>query len=76
MMTANGKMHFASIDEGLNAGAANLYKNYISKGKTDIKEIAAKYSPVGASNDPNGLNKNWVGGVSARINSLNQGVNA
>ena len=36
---------------------------YFEKGLNTIEEIGAKYCPVGAANDPNGLNKYWVGGV-------------
>lgn len=74
MMNSCGKMHFASIEDGLNAAASNLNRNYISKGITSISAIAAKYAPVGASNDPTNLNANWTGGVSKRIGMLNNGV--
>jgi len=35
------------------------YKNY----KTYLEFLASRYCPVGAKNDPNGLNKNWIKNV-------------
>jgi len=53
------------------AAAANLrtarYDHNLKsqRGRPDIAAIGAVWAPVGASNDPNGLNKNWVANVSA-----------
>jgi D-alanyl-D-alanine carboxypeptidase/Mannosyl-glycoprotein endo-beta-N-acetylglucosaminidase len=55
---------FASLDEGIDAMAANLKEKYIDQGLTTIEQIQKKYAPVGATNDPRGLNKDWVSGVS------------
>lgn len=33
--------------------------------------LAARYAPVGASNDPTNLNVNWLGNVSTFYNSIN-----
>jgi hypothetical protein len=70
MMGKNGLMSFDSIDSGIEAMIRNLSKNYISQGLTTIDQIARKYAPVGAANDPNGLNKNWVNGVTKIYNQL------
>ena len=51
---------FSSIEEGIDAVAKNLKKNYIDQGLTTPAQIGPKYCPVGAANDPNGLNKNWI----------------
>lgn len=64
MMGKNGLMTFSSIEEGIDKMASNLKRNYIDKGLTTIQQIQKKYAPVGASNDPTGLNNNWVSGVS------------
>lgn len=40
--------------------AGTIKKKY----KGDLKDFASKWAPVGASNDPGGLNKNWVKNVS------------
>ena len=39
-------------------------------GARTIAEIAVHWAPVGAANDPSGLNPNWVGGVSAAYAAL------
>ena len=39
-------------------------------GASTIAEIAVHWAPVGAANDPSGLNANWVGGVSAAYAAL------
>ncbi|MGH0758439.1 peptidoglycan DD-metalloendopeptidase family protein [Bacillus cereus] len=54
-----GFMKFATLDEGINAMARNLYKNYIGMGITTIEAIGAKYAPPGAANDPHGTNGLW-----------------
>lgn len=40
------------------------------KNADTIPEIAAKYAPIGASNDPRGLNKHWVESVSKYYQEL------
>lgn len=42
-------------------GTSPLYKD-VRKAAT-IQALSQKYAPVGAGNDPRGLNKNWNGGV-------------
>lgn len=59
---------YNSFEEGLNA-FVNLLKNrYFGKGLNTIEEIGSVYCPVGAKNDPNGLNKNWVPRVTQYYN--------
>ena len=55
-----GDSTYDTIEEGLHAGAKNLYEGYIKKGLDTPKKIGPKYAPVGASNDPDNLNANWV----------------
>ena len=43
---------------------------YIPEGRTAIPEIGAKWAPIGASNDPGGLNDNWTAGVGAYYAAL------
>lgn len=40
--------------------AGTIKKRY----KGDLNEFASRWAPVGADNDPTGLNKNWVKNVS------------
>jgi hypothetical protein len=57
----NGKfLNFRSIDESIFYMARLLKNEYIQKGLVNIELIGSKYCPVGASNDPAGLNENWV----------------
>lgn len=55
---------YSNIESGIDSMAKNLKKNYLDKGLTSVSQVQAKYSPVGAANDPRGLNKYWAGGVS------------
>lgn len=64
------KMKFSSIPEGIYAMARNLKNNYIDQGLNSIASIQQKYAPVGADNDPYGLNSDWINGVSNFYRSL------
>ncbi|HDU1352930.1 TPA: glucosaminidase domain-containing protein [Staphylococcus pseudintermedius] len=55
-----GESTYDTIEEGLTAGAKNLYEGYIKKGLDTPKKIGPKYAPVGAANDPDNLNANWI----------------
>ncbi|MDD3238390.1 MAG: glucosaminidase domain-containing protein, partial [Candidatus Gastranaerophilales bacterium] len=61
---------FSSLEDGLNAMASNLKKNYIDQGLTTPETIGPKYCPVGAANDPTGLNSNWIPGVKKLYNEF------
>lgn len=61
---------FDSLEQGLDAMARNLRRNYLNEGRTTISAIGPKYAPVGAANDPRGLNGGWVAGVSRFYNQL------
>lgn len=56
--------HFSSLNEGIRFTFKNIKNEYINKGLKTIAEIGSKYCPIGAANDPNGLNKFWVPNVS------------
>lgn len=60
--------NYDTYENGLTDFVNILKKYYFDLGLNTIEQIGAKYCPVGAKNDPNGLNKNWVGGVSAFYN--------
>jgi hypothetical protein len=64
---------FASLDEGIDAMAKNLKEKYIDQGLTTIEAIQTKYAPVGAANDPRGLNKDWVPGVTSFYKQITGG---
>jgi hypothetical protein len=63
MMGKNGLKSYDSVEESIFDMARNLRNNYLDQGKTTIAQIGAKYAPVGADNDPTGLNNHWVKGV-------------
>ena len=63
MMSSSGLRTYTTITEGIRAGISNLSRNYIYQGRKTIDAIQKKYAPVGAANDPTGLNKNWQNGV-------------
>jgi hypothetical protein len=63
MMGKNGLKSYASVEESIFDMARNLRNNYLDEGKLTLSQIGAKYAPVGAANDPTGLNNHWVKGV-------------
>lgn len=56
---------FATEADAIARAASTLASTYIPEGRTAIPEIGAKWAPIGASNDPGGLNDNWTAGVGA-----------
>ena len=63
---------YETYEEGLDDFIRVLKTYYFDEGLETIAEIGAKYCPVGAENDPNGLNKYWVSGVSEFYESYTQ----
>lgn len=59
-----GPVRMSSVSASINKMAAGLAnpKGYY-RGKTTIGGVANIYAPVGAANDPNGLNGHWAKGV-------------
>lgn len=51
---------FASWEENIATVAAGLKKGYLDEGLVTLPQIQQKYCPVGAANDPTGLNSNWL----------------
>ena len=70
MMGKYGLKSYSSIEESIMDMARNLSKNYLGMGLTSISKIAGKYAPIGADNDPTGLNNHWVNGVSKYLGQL------
>lgn len=60
---------YESNDKGLQAFVNLLKNNYFGKGLDTIEEIGAKYCPIGASNDPTGVNQHWVPKVTQYYNN-------
>jgi hypothetical protein len=70
MMGKNGLKSYDSIEESIFDMARNLRENYLNEGKTTIAAIGNKYAPVGAANDPTGLNNHWVKGVQSYLDKM------
>lgn len=51
---------FSSWEENIATVAAGLKKGYLDEGLVTLAQIQQKYCPVGAANDPSGLNSNWL----------------
>lgn len=65
-----GPRAFSSVEESIDYAARLLRKHYLDQGLTTIDAIGGKYAPAGAGNDPRGLNKHWVNGVSKYYKSF------
>ncbi|WP_340671100.1 phage tail tape measure protein [Bradyrhizobium ottawaense] len=68
------KMKFAGLDDGISKTAEVVAKNYNRAGG-DMQKMAEIYAPRGAANDPNGLNKHWLSGVSKFAGEMSGGTN-
>jgi hypothetical protein len=66
------KMQFANLDAGISKTASVLSKNYKNAGG-DLSKLSQAYAPIGAANDPNGLNKNWLPGVQGFMGQMGGG---
>lgn len=65
---------YESIDASIWDMAWRIKKYYVDEGRTTIESFGAKYCPVGAKNDPTGINKYWVPSVNKYyIKMLNEG---
>lgn len=72
MMCNSGLREYTTLEEGIEEFVSNLKYNYIDEGLDTIEKIQPKYCPIGAKNDPNGLNKYWVSGVTKYYNELEE----
>ncbi|MBR5895586.1 MAG: glucosaminidase domain-containing protein [Akkermansia sp.] len=68
---SRGPRRFGSVEESIYYMADQLRRNYIGKGLQTVEAIGRKYAPVGAANDPRGLNQHWVNGVNKYMRELN-----
>lgn len=70
MMCNSGLRQYDSLEDGIEAYLNNLKYNYFDIGLDTLEKIQPKYCPIGASNDPNGLNKYWLSGTQNKYNEL------
>lgn len=60
---------YESNEKGLQAFVNLLKNNYFGKGLDTIEKIGNVYCPVGAENDPTGVNQHWVPRVTQYYNN-------
>ena len=70
MMCSTGLITYDSLEDGINAFLKNLKKNYFDIGLDTLEKIQPKYCPIGADNDPNGLNQHWLRGTNQKLIEL------
>ena len=61
---------YETLDAGIEAYISNLKTNYYDEGRTTIETIQPKYAPIGAENDPNNLNSDWIPSVTRYYKEL------
>lgn len=74
MMYWNGTrselIRYNTLQDGVIAFVKNLKTRYFDKGLNTLEKIQPIYCPVGADNDPNGLNQYWLNGTKRIYASL------
>lgn len=68
IMCNTGLRAYNTQEDGLNAFVKLLKDYYFGLGLNTIEQIGAKYCPVGATNDPLGVNVYWVPNVTKYYN--------
>ena len=64
--TKSGKyvpIQFKNVEECLERVCSRMQTVYIKEGRVVLSRVASKYCPVGAKNDPRGLNSHWLPGI-------------
>ncbi|WP_449354674.1 peptidoglycan DD-metalloendopeptidase family protein [Virgibacillus natechei] len=56
----SGLYSFSTLKEGLVSMSKTLYNRIKVDGLVTIEQLGSVYAPVGATNDPNNLNKHWI----------------
>ena len=68
IMCSTGLRQYDSLDDGIDAFVSLLKNRYFDKGLDSIEKIQPVYCPIGASNDPKGLNQYWLPTVTKYYN--------
>jgi hypothetical protein len=66
----SGLFVFPTLNDGLESMGRTLHNRIIKDGKTTINLLGSVYAPVGAGNDPNGLNAHWVPNITKIVQDL------
>lgn len=71
MNPATGSLfRYATLSEGLQSMGRTLYNRIRVDGLTTIEKLGSVYAPVGAANDPTGLNQHWVPNITEIASKL------
>jgi len=70
MKAEGGLMSFGTLEEGIESMGNTLHNRIIEDGLVTIEGLGSVYAPVGAENDPNGLNEHWVPSVKEFVSDL------
>lgn len=70
LMGANGLMRFGRLEDGLEVMGRTLHNHIHERGATTLEALRDIYAPLGADNDPTGLNDNWVSTITSIANDL------
>lgn len=54
---------YPSLEGGIDATGNTLHNLVVTRGLNTVQKLGAAYAPIGAINDPNNLNLNWVPNV-------------
>lgn len=63
-------MSFRTMEDGINFTINNIARLVLQEGLVTIEDLGNVYAPLGAKNDPKGLNKNWIPAVTKFTNDL------
>lgn len=70
MYNGGGLMVFPTLDDGLASMGRTLHNRIVKDGKNTIEKLGSVYAPVGADNDPQNSNQNWVPTTTAIVGKL------
>jgi murein DD-endopeptidase MepM/ murein hydrolase activator NlpD len=59
-MVGSEILYFPSLDAGIEATGKTLFALVVQQGLNTVETLGSHYAPVGAANDPNNMNVNWV----------------
>ncbi|MFB6418218.1 MULTISPECIES: phage tail tape measure protein [Bradyrhizobium] len=73
LMGRGGLMQFGDLDSGIDRTAIAVAKNFNAAGG-DLAKMRDSYAPLGAKNDPRGLNGSWLPGVQKFMSDMGDGT--
>lgn len=62
--------HYSSWSEAITSVTRGIRQYYFEEGRTSIEALGAKYGPIGAENDPDNLNVNFIPNVAVFLREL------